>query len=60
MNTKTQQINIPVYKTGYWTDEVAYLCCSTKIMDVKIPETSIVGYDSAEIDIELCFSFNLN
>ncbi len=59
MKTKTQQINIPVYKTGHWTDEVAYLICSTKIMEVIIPETATVGFDAPEV-IEDYFSVNLN
>ena len=60
MKTKTQQINIPVYKTGSWTDEIAYLICSTKIIVVSITETATIGLDSPEVIVENCFSINLN
>ncbi len=60
MEANTQKINIPVYKTGYWTDEVVYLICSTKIKELTIPATAKVGFDSIEIVIEECFSINLN
>ncbi len=60
MNTKILFINIPVYKSGHWTDEVVYLNCSNKIMEVKIPETKMVGFDSTEVTIEVSFSVNLN
>jgi len=60
MKTNTLYINIPVYKTGSWYDEVVYLSCSTKILEVKLPETSLVGYDSTEVSNEFCFTINLN
>ncbi len=60
MKTNTQKINIPVYKTGHWTDEVAYLICSTKIMELSIPATAQVGFDSSEVIVENCFSIYLN
>lgn len=59
MDTKSQILNIPVYKTGHWTDEVAYLICSTKIIVVSIPETATIGFDSPEV-IEDYFLVNLN
>lgn len=60
MKKNTLNIDIPVYKTGHWTDEVVYHCCSTKIMEVKIPVTALVGFDSLEVIVGNCFSINLN
>lgn len=60
MKKNSLNIDIPVYKTGYWTYEVVYLNCSNKIMVVKIPETKMVGFDSPEVVAEKCFSINLN
>lgn len=60
MKTNTQIVSIPVYKTGYWTDDVAYLICSTKIKELSIPATAKVGFDSSEVVAEKCFSINLN
>lgn len=60
MKTNTHKIQIPVYKTGCWTDEVAYLICSTKIIDVKIPKNIMIGFDSVKVMTENCFSINLN
>lgn len=60
MKKNTLNIDIPVYKTGHWTDDVEYLCCSTKIMEVIIPETATIGFDAQEVIEDKCFSINLN
>lgn len=51
-------ISIPVYKTGSWTEEVEYLDCTTKLMDVELPKK--VGYDDTEFLVNVPFEINLN
>jgi len=51
-------IAIPVYKTGNWTDDVTYLICKTKIMDIKLPARA--GYDDSTFCAVVPFGINLN